>query len=149
EKNIMKKQALACLIAASMLGTSIGAFAQQGPGNQPDGRAPVGGHEQRQDHGPDRDGSTRAPGGMQMQPTHRDSRAEVHADAGQKEHGDWRRGGRVPQDYRGSQYVIDDWRGHDLQPPPAGYHWLQINGDFVLAAIATGVIANVLLAPHH
>ncbi|WP_322024261.1 RcnB family protein [Burkholderia sp. BCC1977] len=145
----MKKQALACLITASMLATSIGAFAQQGPDDQQGGRAPGGNHELRQDHGPERDGGARAPGGPQMQAPHRDARQEGRGDVRPGEHGDWRRGERVPQDYRGAQYVVDDWRGRDLQPPPAGYHWLQINGDFVLAAIATGVIANVLLAPHH
>ena len=64
--------------------------------------------------------------------------------------GDWhRRGGRVPQDYRGPKYVVDDWRGHDLQPPPSGYQWLQIDGDFVLAAMTTGVITSILSGPHH
>jgi len=52
-------------------------------------------------------------------------------------------------DDRGPKYVVGDWRGHDLQPPPAGYQWLQIDGDFVLAAIGTGVITGILSGPHH
>jgi Ni/Co efflux regulator RcnB len=55
------------------------------------------------------------------------------------------RGGRLPTQYRSRQYVVDDWRGHHLSAPPRGYHWVQTGGDYVLAAIATGVIASVLL----
>jgi hypothetical protein len=74
----------------------------------------------------------------------------VRADASHRPvpHRDWHRGDRLPPDYRGPQYVVDDWRGYDLQPPPSGYQWVQVNGDFVLAAIATGVISSILLAPH-
>jgi Ni/Co efflux regulator RcnB len=57
----------------------------------------------------------------------------------------WYRGGRLPSEYRGRQYVVDDWRGHHLSAPPRGYHWVQAGGDYVLAAIATGVIASILL----
>ena len=57
----------------------------------------------------------------------------------------FRRGGRLPPQYRGHQYVVDDWRGHHLSAPPRGYHWVQTGGDYVLAAIATGIIASILL----
>jgi Ni/Co efflux regulator RcnB len=55
------------------------------------------------------------------------------------------RGGRLPSQYRSNQYVVDDWRGHHLNAPPRGYHWVQTGGDYVLVAIATGVIASILL----
>jgi len=55
------------------------------------------------------------------------------------------RGGRLPPEYRSRQYVVDDWRAHHLSPPPRGYHWVQAGSDYVLAAIATGVIASILL----
>ena len=58
---------------------------------------------------------------------------------------EWRRGGRLPNEYRGDHYVVNDWRGHHLSEPPRGYHWVQVNGDYVLAAIATGVILDTLL----
>jgi Ni/Co efflux regulator RcnB len=57
----------------------------------------------------------------------------------------WYRGDRLPAEYRGRHYVVDDWRGHHLSAPPSGYHWVQAGGDYVLAAIATGVIAAILL----
>ncbi|WP_295981918.1 RcnB family protein [uncultured Variovorax sp.] len=59
-------------------------------------------------------------------------------------HADWRRGGRVPPEYRGRNYVVQDWRAYRLQQPPRGYQWVGVGGDFVLAAIATGVIANII-----
>jgi len=55
------------------------------------------------------------------------------------------RGGRLPTQYRSRQYVVDDWRGHHLSAPPRGYHWVQTGGDYVLVAIATGVILQLLL----
>ncbi|MEP7282632.1 MAG: RcnB family protein [Rubrivivax sp.] len=69
-------------------------------------------------------------------------------------HGDWRgagprhdfrRGGYLPREYRSRQYVVDNWRLHHLYAPPRGYHWVQTGGDYVLAAIATGVILQILL----
>jgi Ni/Co efflux regulator RcnB len=55
------------------------------------------------------------------------------------------RGDRLPYNDRGRQYVVDDWRGHGLRSPPRGYHWVQSGGDYVLVAIATGVILELLL----
>jgi len=55
------------------------------------------------------------------------------------------RGGRLPAEYRHRQYVVDDWRGHNLSAPPRGYHWVQTGADYVLVAIATGVILQLLL----
>jgi Ni/Co efflux regulator RcnB len=55
------------------------------------------------------------------------------------------RGGRLPSEYRTRQYVVDDWRGHRLSAPPRGYHWVQTGGDYVLVAITTGIILELLL----
>jgi Ni/Co efflux regulator RcnB len=55
------------------------------------------------------------------------------------------RGGRLPAQYRAHQYVVNDWRGHGLRTPPRGYQWVQTGGDYVLVAIATGVILELLL----
>ena len=55
------------------------------------------------------------------------------------------KGGRLPGEYLKPQYVVSDWRGHHLSAPPRGYQWVQTGGDFVLAAIATGVILNLVL----
>lgn len=58
---------------------------------------------------------------------------------------DFYRGGYLPVEYRHRNYVVDDWRGHQLSAPPRGYHWVQTGGDYVLVAIATGVILQLLL----
>lgn len=58
---------------------------------------------------------------------------------------EWHRGGHLPAQYRGHQYVVDNWRAHHLSAPPRGYHWVQVGNDYVLAAIATGLIAQLLL----
>jgi Ni/Co efflux regulator RcnB len=56
----------------------------------------------------------------------------------------WRRGGYLPPVYRGHYQEVGDWRAHRLQAPPSGYHWVSANGDLVLAAIATGLIAHII-----
>jgi Ni/Co efflux regulator RcnB len=55
------------------------------------------------------------------------------------------RGERMPLQYRSRQYVVEDWRSHRLSAPPRGYHWVQSGGDYVLVAIATGIILQLLL----
>ncbi|MGJ7509315.1 RcnB family protein [Variovorax sp. GT1P44] len=60
-------------------------------------------------------------------------------------HAEWRRGGHVPSEYRGRNYVVNDWRGHRLYQPPRGYQWVGVGGDFVLAAVATGLIAQIIV----
>ncbi len=54
-------------------------------------------------------------------------------------------GQRMPPQYRTNHYVVNDWRGHNLSAPPRGYHWVQSGSDYVLVAIATGVIMQLLL----
>ncbi len=56
------------------------------------------------------------------------------------------RGSYLPPQYRTHQYVVDDWRGHRLNAPPRGYHWVQSGGDYILVAIATGVILTLILS---
>jgi len=58
---------------------------------------------------------------------------------------EWQRGDRLPSEYRGRRDVVNDWRGRHLSAPPRGYHWVQVNGDYVLAAVATGIILDMLL----
>lgn len=76
-----------------------------------------------------------------------DGRDNDHADwRGAGPNHDFRRGQRLPFNYRTRQYVIDDWRGHRLSAPPRGYHWVQVGSDYVLVAIATGIILQLLLS---
>jgi Ni/Co efflux regulator RcnB len=57
----------------------------------------------------------------------------------------YHRGGYLPVEYR-TRYVVTDWRHDHLREPPRGYHWVRSdNGDFLLVAITTGVIVDLLL----
>jgi Ni/Co efflux regulator RcnB len=55
------------------------------------------------------------------------------------------RGHHLPRDLRVPQYVIVNPGHHHLRPPPRGHHWVQVGSDYVLVAIATGIIANIIL----
>lgn len=58
-------------------------------------------------------------------------------------HDDWRRGRRMRhEDWDRGQRI--DWREHHLRRPPRGYEWREVDGNYVLAAAATGVIANII-----
>lgn len=58
---------------------------------------------------------------------------------------EFRRGGHIPREYRNRQYVVTDYRAYRLSPPPRGQQWVQVGSDYVLIAIATGVIASIIL----
>ena len=55
----------------------------------------------------------------------------------------WQRGDHLG--YYSNRYTVVDYRSHHLNPPPRGYHWVQDDqGDYILAAIAGGLIASVI-----
>jgi Ni/Co efflux regulator RcnB len=49
-------------------------------------------------------------------------------------------------DYWRRGMVISDYHRYHLVQPPYGYEWRYIDGNFVLAAVATGLIASILIA---
>lgn len=61
----------------------------------------------------------------------------------------WRRGERLPPDYRASAYVIPDPVVYRLRPPPPGYYWVRVDNNAVLTAAATGVVVSVSLNLFH
>ena len=57
-------------------------------------------------------------------------------------HGHWRRGYR----YRGPTYVVRDYGYYRLRQPPRGYHWVRAdNNDYLLVAMATGIILDIAM----
>ena len=58
----------------------------------------------------------------------------------------YHRGGYIPREYRNRQYVVNNWRDHRLNAPPRGQQWVQVGSDYVLIAIATGIIAQLVLS---
>jgi Ni/Co efflux regulator RcnB len=70
-----------------------------------------------------------------------------HSDRGNhsdfRRHDEWRKGSRIRhEDWDRGQPI--DWRGRHLRRPPRGYEWRQVDGNYVLAAAATGLIASVI-----
>ncbi|MGH8113328.1 MAG: RcnB family protein [Rhodanobacteraceae bacterium] len=78
---------------------------------------------------------------------HHNSKASHHQGMYEqgRQQGWYKKGGRVPSAYRGNRYVVTNWRAAHLRQPPRGYHWVRSNnGDFLLVAVTTGVIASII-----
>ena len=78
----------------------------------------------------------------------RDEHREEHRDERERGAGprhDYHKGDRLRAEDHRNEYVVNDWRERRLREPPEGYHWVRSGDDFVLAAIATGVIADIAL----
>ena len=134
---------LSASIAACLGLGSLAVQAQPGP---PPGRG--NGHgQQDMRHGGRHDDRGR----HEQRYDRRDDRRADRHDNGRRGGGpdhNWYKGSRVPPQYRSQHYVVNDWRGHRLSAPPRGYHWIQNGGDYLLVAIATGVIASMVLSAY-
>ncbi len=77
-------------------------------------------------------------GGTAFAEDHHDNHQYVKHEEWKKgyhmQHTDWDRGEKV------------DYRTNHLRRPPSGYEWRLVDGNYVLAAVATGVIASVVVA---
>ena len=61
---------------------------------------------------------------------------------------DWHRGDRIEIVHIEPRYYIDDYAHYHLRQPPRGHRWIRTpEGKFILVAVATGIIADILL--HH
>lgn len=71
---------------------------------------------------------------------HHGGPADNHGPGGRN----WNTGGRIAKgDWARGQQV--DYRAHHLRAPPHGYEWREVDGNYILAAAATGLIADVLI----
>lgn len=78
---------------------------------------------------------------------HQDQNHRSMSERGHSE-GWYKKGGHMPTEYRGGSYEVTDWQSEHLREPPHGYHYVRSdNGDFILVAITTGVIASIIA--HH
>jgi len=134
----MNSKAVISTIIAMSLATGGFAFAQD--------RGDRGRGEQAQ-----RGGQHDRRGNEARQPNRRENQGRAYGNVERRDergagpNHQFYRGQRLPAEYRSRQYVVDDWRGHNLSAPPRGYHWVQSGGDYILVAIATGVILQLLL----
>src|ERR1700749_3499240 len=73
-----------------------------------------------------------------------DRHEEEHHDAYVKPQ-EWKKGYHMKQEDWGRAHQID-YRTYHLHAPPHGYEWREVDGNYVMAAVATGVIASVVAA---
>ena len=60
-------------------------------------------------------------------------------------HDEWKKGSKIhDEDWKRGEHV--DYKERHLRRPPHGYEWREVDGNYVLAAVATGVIASVVAA---
>lgn len=134
------KQIRRLLIALALLGTTGLAFADQGPRD----------HDRRSQGHADRD--YRHGGHHGNRRHHDDRRYDNRRRHGNRHHGyshvrpayrhaRWERGHR----YHGPSYMVRDYRHYRLRSAPRGYHWIRANNEYLLVAIATGVIVDLAL----
>jgi Ni/Co efflux regulator RcnB len=132
-----------------------GSQASQGPGRGESMMVPQQPQHMNPQHGP----TARPP--MQNSHPAQMSNGEAHGQMhGQNEgqaHGQMH-GGPPPQNetmggrqwhsgdhYTGGRTYVSDYGRYHLRPPPSGYQWVQDGGQFVLIAVASGIIADVIL----
>jgi Ni/Co efflux regulator RcnB len=56
----------------------------------------------------------------------------------------WRHGDRLPRSYYETRYIVRDYHAYHLNAPPRGHHWVRVNNDVVLAAVASGLVVSVV-----
>jgi Ni/Co efflux regulator RcnB len=56
----------------------------------------------------------------------------------------WHRGAHLPRSYYAPRYVVHDYHSYHLHRPPHGHHWVRVDRDVVLTAIATGAVIAVV-----
>lgn len=131
---------LAALIVG---GVGFSAVAQPGPGGPGPGPAP-----QMQKPGPQAPQMHRQPApppAATHAAPHPSGPAHMQQRQGAGPDHRWQKGSRVPQQYRTQHYVVKDWQHHGLQRPGRGQQWVQNGNDYLLVAVASGVIAQMVL----
>jgi Ni/Co efflux regulator RcnB len=133
----MKRLIITTLAATLLAGTALSGTAMAA-GQRYDGNG--GRYDQRHDARGDRyDRGERD--------AYRDGRRDGRRDD-RRDHRRWERGQRLDARYRDNRYYVSDYRRHGLRAPPRGYRWQRVDDSYVLAAVATGLIASVIIANH-
>lgn len=149
----MKTSAIVCAILAGTLGLGSVAQAQdrRGPGGHDRGHRVEQRHDHRA-HGPAaRPGhDRRQPQARwhQPRPVYQPPRYVVQQPRYYQPHYGHRfyRGGYLPHQYRSNVYYVNNWQAYPgLYAPAYGQQWVNVDGQFLLVALASGLIANALL----
>lgn len=140
----MKSTTIVCAITLAGMSLSSLSFAQDRDWRN----APPQARPQVQQHGPQhgaRPDQNRHARPMDHRFDHSDMRRNDRGHYYNARGPEFRRGGYIPHDFRNRQYYVNDYRAYRLSPPPRGQQWVQVGSDYVLIAIATGLIANIVL----
>jgi Ni/Co efflux regulator RcnB len=83
-----------------------------------------------------------------------DERAERHDDRNDRganhdngqhrgQYKKWARGQRLSTEYRTRGHYVD-YRSHHLRAPPRGYQWVQVDNNYMMVALTSGLIASIV-----
>ena len=56
----------------------------------------------------------------------------------------WKKGHRMTAAERRHMREVRDYRRHRLSAPPRGHRWVQIDNEFLLVGITSGIIASII-----
>ena len=134
----MKRLAIAALALSLLAGTAANAAPQRHDDHRNDGRYAQSRHDDRRD---DR---------REYRAERRDDRRDYRQDRREdrRDYRRWARGERLDARYRDNRYSVSDYRSRGLRAPPRGYRWQHVDDRYLLTAIATGLIASVIIANH-
>lgn len=141
----MKKTLFALMLGAVMVSGTVAAspFQYDDHHDQQDHDRYDHGHDRDHDHGRGHDHDRDDDRGHDHDRDHREY-VIVH-DRGNHE-GWYHRGGYVPAEYYRDQRYYADYRVYHLAPPPPEHVWVRSDtGDFLLVAVATGIIADMVI----
>ena len=134
----MKRLIISTLAATLLAGTALSGTAMAAGQQRYDDHRYEQRHDDRHDSRYDRRDDRR-----DERHAYREGRKDGRHDARR-----WQRGQRLDARYRDNRYYVSDYRRHGLRAPPRGYRWQQVNDRFLLTAVATGLIASVIIANH-
>jgi Ni/Co efflux regulator RcnB len=61
-------------------------------------------------------------------------------------HNEWKKGYHMRSEDWNRGERVDDYATYHLRTPPRGYEWREVDGNYVMAAVATGIVASVIAA---
>jgi Ni/Co efflux regulator RcnB len=153
----MKTTAIACAVLTGSFGLSSVASAQQWDrGERGEHRAEhrhernEARHDERQDHRGERQDWNRGyrqPHYSYNQPQYQYRQPHyVYSQPSYRSAQRFYRGSYLPHEYRQRGYYVSNWHAYPgLYAPAYGQQWVNVDGQFLLVAIASGLIANALL----
>jgi len=141
-QSIAKSSAVAGCIALAAAAFCVPAAAQHGPdrGGPPGHSQGHGNGHDKHDNGHHDDRHDNRRNGP---PPRYNGPPPAHV--GYPQYHRYQRGDRLPPEYHSRQYVVNDWHARGLRQPPRGSYWVQNGSDYVLAAVATGIISAVVI----